>query len=85
MTVESRSRLLAGLVAVVVQSAGPLGAETLTCSVSFQGYTVCQGPDGYRSTEWKWQDRTIGQDSDDNRWTTSPWRDGTITTATPGR
>jgi hypothetical protein len=29
-------------------------AETLTCSTSFQGYRVCQGPGGYRSTETPW-------------------------------
>ena len=30
-------------------------AETLTCSTSFQGYRVCQGPDGYRSIESEWR------------------------------
>ena len=81
-------RLLAGLVAalvlVAVQGSGALDAEMLYCSTSFQGYTVCSSPGGYRSTEWKWRDRVIGQDSDGNRWTTSKWRDGdTITTGTP--
>jgi hypothetical protein len=60
-------------------------AETLTCSTSFQGYRICTGPGGYRSTEWRWQGMTIGQDSDGARWTTSRWRDGDITTIEPRR
>ena len=78
-------RLLAALIAVLSQSTATLGSETLTCSTSFQGYRICSSPDGYTSTEWEWQDRTIGQDSDGNRWTTSRWRDTTITTVTPPR
>jgi hypothetical protein len=35
---------------VVIIAASPSLAGTLTCSISFQGYRVCQGPDGYRST-----------------------------------
>jgi hypothetical protein len=31
----------------------PAGAETLTCSTSSQGYRVCQGSGGCRSTEWE--------------------------------
>ena len=60
-------------------------AETLTCSTSFQGYRVCQGPGGYRSTETQWQGMTIGQDSDGNRWTTSRWRNTDITAFEPRR
>ena len=43
---------------------------TIYCSTSFQAYIVCSPPDGYHSTEWRWQDRNKGQDSDANRWTT---------------
>ena len=70
------------IAAAFVGVSGPALAETLYCSTSFQGYTTCQGADGYRSTEWLWQGMTIGQDSDGNRWTTSRSRDGTITTVT---
>ena len=69
--------------AVALSLAAYAEAETLTCAMSFQGYRICQGADGYRSTEWKWQDRTIGDDNRGNRWTTSHWRDGEITTFTP--
>jgi hypothetical protein len=65
-------------------AAGPAVADTIYCSTSFQGYTVCNGPDGYRSMEWRWQDRVIGDDNRGNQWSTSRWRDGEITTVTPG-
>jgi hypothetical protein len=38
---------------IVLMAATPASAQTLTCSTSFQGYRVCQDPDGYRSTEWE--------------------------------
>ena len=74
----------AAIIAAALTVAAHADAETQTCSTSFQGYTGCQGPDGYRSTEWKWQDRTIGQNSDGGRWSTSRWRDGEIITVAPG-
>ena len=43
----------------------------LYCATSFQGYRVCDDGHSYRSTEWQWQDMTLGQDSDGSRWTTS--------------
>ncbi len=58
-------------------------AVAIFCTTSFQGYRVCSSPDGYSSTEWQWQDQTIGQDSEGNHWTSSRWRDGDITTVTP--
>jgi hypothetical protein len=49
-------------------------AETLACLTTFQGYRVCQGPDGYRSIEIEWMAlrpaRTIAV-------TTGPRRPGT--------
>ena len=57
-------------------------AIAIFCAASFQGYRVCDDGHGYRSTEWQWQDQTIGQDSDGNHWTSSRWRDGEITTGT---
>jgi hypothetical protein len=68
---------------LIVIAASPTLAETLACSTSFQGYRVCSGPGGYRSTETQWQGMTIGQDSDGSRWTTSRWRDTDITTFKP--
>jgi hypothetical protein len=76
-------RLLAGLVAALVQSTAALGSETLTCSTSFQGYVICTGPGGATSTECERDGMRFVQDSDGNRWTTSHWRDGDITTVTP--
>jgi hypothetical protein len=72
-------------VILVIITARPSLAETLACSTSFQGYRVCQGPDGYRSTEWDRDGMTIGQDSDGSRWTTSRWQgvDTTTTTVEP--
>jgi hypothetical protein len=61
----------------------PLIIAALFCTMSFQGYRVCDDGDGYRSTEWQWNGMTIGQDSNGNRWTTSRWRDGDIITVTP--
>jgi hypothetical protein len=49
---------------IALMTAAPASAQTLTCSETFQGYRVCQKPDGYRSTETQWQGMTIG---DDNR------------------
>ena len=51
-------------VIVVALMIAPASAETLTCSTSFQGYRVCQGPGGFRSTEWEWQGMRLGEDSD---------------------
>jgi hypothetical protein len=65
--------------AALTQSSGTLG-ETLTCSTSFQGYRVCQGSDGYRSTEWDRGGMRIGQDNQGDRWTTLRWRDIETTT-----
>jgi hypothetical protein len=73
----------ATIAAVFVGVGGPVIAETLTCATSFQGYRVCQGADGYRSTEWQWQDQTIGQDSDGNRPSTSRWQGRETTTVWP--
>ena len=73
----------AAIIAAAFAVAAHADAETLTCSTSFQGYTVCDDGHGYRSTEWQWQGMTIGRDSDGSRWTTSRWRDGDITTVTP--
>ena len=58
-------------------------AIAIFCTASFQGYRVCDDDHGYRSTEWQWQGRTIGQDNAGNRWTTSRWRDIETTTITP--
>jgi hypothetical protein len=44
-------------------------AETLTCSISFQGYRVCP----YRSTESEWMGFKIGQDNRGDDWTSSTW------------
>jgi hypothetical protein len=68
------------LVAIAVT---PAPADSVTCSTTFQGYRVCQGPDGYRSTETQRQGMTIGQDSDGDRWTTSRWMGVETTTVKP--
>jgi hypothetical protein len=60
---------------VTLVSSSPPRAETLTCVTSFQGYRICSGPGGYRSTEWERDGMRFGEDSDGNRWTTSRWRD----------
>jgi hypothetical protein len=75
-------RLLAGLVAALVQGSSTLDAETIYCPTSFQGYRVCSSPGGATSTEWEWQGMTLGQDSDGARWSTSRWQDREITTVT---
>ena len=48
-------------------------AETLACLTTFQGYRVCQGPDGYRSIEIEWMGFTTGQDNRGDDWTSSTW------------
>jgi hypothetical protein len=58
-------------------------AQTLTCATSSQGYRVCQGPDGYRSTEWERGGMRFGEDNRGDRWSTSQWQDREITTVTP--
>jgi hypothetical protein len=50
---------------------------------SFQGYRVCSGPGGYRSTETQWRGMTIGQDNRGGRWTTWRWQGVDITTIEP--
>jgi hypothetical protein len=73
-------------VGVVIAAITPaLADEPLACSTSFQGYRVCSGPGGYRSTEWDRDGMTIGQDSDGSRWTTSRWMGTDITTLEPRR
>jgi hypothetical protein len=69
---------------LVMIAASPALAGTLTCSTSFQGYRVCSGPGGYRSTETPWQGMTIGQDNRGARWTTSCWQGFDTTTIEPG-
>jgi hypothetical protein len=68
---------------VALTSITPALAETLTCSTSFQGYRVCQGPGGYRSTEWSRYGMQFGDDNRGTRWTTSRWQGIDITTITP--
>ena len=48
-----------------------------------QGYLVCQGADGYRSTEWSRDRMRFGQDSDGDRWSTSRWQGPETTTVWP--
>ena len=55
--------------AVLVQSTAALDAQPLTCS-TWQQITTCQGPGGYRSTEWDSDGMTIGQDNRDIETTT---------------
>ena len=57
----------------------------LFCTTSFQGYRVCDDGHGYRSTEWRWQDRTIGEDNEGRAWSTSRFHDMDIITGTPPR
>jgi hypothetical protein len=68
---------------IIALMAAPASAQTLTCSTSFQGYRVCQGPDGYRSTEWDRDGMRFGDDNRGDRWSTSRWQDREITTVTP--
>jgi hypothetical protein len=58
--------------------------RTLTCS-TWQGITTCQGPGGYRSTEWDRDGMRFGQDNQGDRWTTSRWQGIETTTVTPPR
>jgi hypothetical protein len=48
--------------------AAPAHSETITCSRSFQGYETCQGPGGYRSTEWECGGARFGSDNAGARW-----------------
>ena len=57
----------------------PAHAETLRCTTSFQGYKVCQGPDGYRSFEFENGGRLYGDDNRGNKWTTFNGVGGEIT------
>jgi hypothetical protein len=68
---------------VVIAIVTPALADPVYCSTSFQGYRVCSGPGGYRSTETQWQGMTIGQDNRGGRWSASRWRDTDITTFEP--
>jgi hypothetical protein len=73
-------------VAIVVAATAitpALADESLTCSTSFQGYRVCSGPGGYRSTETQWQGMTIGQDNQGARWSTSRRQGFETTTVEP--
>ena len=70
---------------VVIAAYGAALAGPVACSTSFQGYRVCQGPDGARSTEWDRDRMTIGQDSDGSRWTTSRRQGVDTTTVEPRR
>jgi hypothetical protein len=79
-------RLLAWLglvVAVLVHSTAAVGGDPLYCSTSFQGYRVCQGQDGYRSTEWGRDGMRFGQDNQGDRWSTSRWQGIETTTVEP--
>jgi hypothetical protein len=78
-------RLGLALVATIIAITPAHADPPLICTISFQGYRVCSGPGGYRSTEWEWHGRVIGADSDGRHWTTNRWRDGEITTVEPGR
>jgi len=70
--------------AALIQSTATLGSEPLYCSV-WQGIRACQGPDGYRSTEWDRDGMTFGQDNQGDRWTTFRWQGIETTTVTPPR
>jgi hypothetical protein len=71
------------VVIAVLLAGGPARAETVYCSTSFQGYRICSGPGGYRSTEWDRDGMLFEEDSDGNRWTTSRWQ-GLETTTVEG-
>ena len=75
---------LALITAALIQSIATLDAQTLTCS-TWQGITTCQGPGGYRSTEWDRDGMRFGQDNQGDRWTTSRWQGIETTTVTPPR
>jgi hypothetical protein len=78
-------RPLAWLI-ITAALATPALADPVYCSTLFQGYRVCQGPDGYRSTEWSRDGMRFGQDSDGRTWMTSRWQGiETTTVERPGR
>jgi hypothetical protein len=70
---------------VLIRSINALDAQTLTCSTSFQGYRICQGPDGYRSTEWERGGMRFGEDNRGDRWSTGRWQGIETTTVSPAR
>jgi hypothetical protein len=72
-------------VGVFIAVSSPALADSVTCSTSFQGYRVCSGPGGYRSTETQWRGMTIGQDNQGDRWSTSRWQGFDTTTIEPRR
>jgi hypothetical protein len=66
------------LVAAAVLLSGPSPAATIYCTISNQGYRICDDGRNWRSTEWKgyggvtiWQDNGGGQQRDTST-TTSP-------------
>jgi hypothetical protein len=71
------------IIAIALTAAATAHAQAVTCATSFQGYRICQGPDGYRSTEWEREGMRFGQNNRGDRWSTSQWRDREITTVTP--
>jgi hypothetical protein len=71
------------VVGFVSAALSPALADPVACSTSFQGYRVCFGPGGYRSTETQWQEMTLGQDNQGDRWTTSRWQGFETTTGEP--
>ena len=75
-------RAVAWLVSVAALAHGTaaVDAETLFCSMSFQGYRTCSGLGGYVSHESTWNGITTGDDNRGNRWTSSRWQGFTTTT-----
>jgi hypothetical protein len=67
-------------VALIAAVTPALAAEPLACSTSFQGYRVCSGPGGYRSTETSGRGMVVGEDNQGRRWTTSRWQGFETTT-----
>ena len=57
------------VIILALMAAAPVSAQTLTCATSSQGYRICQGPGGYRSTNG----------------TGAGWCSATTATATVGR
>ena len=75
------SRLVFWLrIPIALATITPASAKTLTCSTSFQGYRVCQGQGGYRSTEWNRDGMQFGNDNRGDTWSTSRWQDRETTT-----
>ena len=70
---------------LALMAAPPVTAQTLTCATSSQGYRICQGPHGYRSTEWDRGGMVFGEDNRGDRWSTSRWQDRETSTITPRR